>query len=101
MSRKRPREFSTSPKFHRVTWTQKRTRRGTVLAAEVIATSGSTQTPTRPKKHITSRQANFTRDQTPRSGEDIKEAIALPPIPIPDILAPKKDRRGKVWNTHP
>ena len=96
MSRKRPQEFSASPKYHRVGWTEKRTRRGPVLAAEVITTAGPVQTPTRPRKHIISKQAKFTQDQTPRSGEDIKEAITLPPIPIPDILAPKKARRGKV-----
>ena len=94
MSRKRPREFSTSPKFHRVTWAEKRTRRGTVLAAEVITASGSAQAPIRPKK--TSKHAKFTHDQTPRSSEDINEATFLPPIPVPDILAPKRDRRGKV-----
>jgi hypothetical protein len=94
MSRKRPREFSTSPKFHRVTWAEKRTRRGPVLAAEVVAASGSAQAPIRPKK--TSKHAKFTHDQTPRPSEDINEATFLPPIPAPDILAPKRDRRGKV-----
>jgi hypothetical protein len=94
MSRKRVREFSVSPKFHRVAWAEKQTRRGTVIAAEIIATSGSAQTPTRPRKQ--SKQARFTQDQTPRSGEDIHEALSLPPIPIPDILAPKKGKSGKV-----
>jgi hypothetical protein len=92
MSRKRPREFPTSPKFQRVTWAEKRTRRGTVVAAEVITASGSAQAPTRPKK--SSKQAKFTHGHTSRSGEDINETTFLPPIPIPDILAPKK--RGKV-----
>lgn len=96
MSKKRPREFSTSPKFQRVKWAEKRTRQGTVLSAQVIATPGSTQTPTRPKKHTTLRQPKFTQDQTPRSAEAINDATSLPPIPIPDLLAPKRDRRGKV-----
>jgi hypothetical protein len=91
MSRKRTREFSTSPKFQRVAWAEKRTRRGTVLAAEAHNHFRTAmQTPTRPKKHIPSKQAKFTQDQTPRSGGDIKEAISLPPIPTPAILAPKK-----------
>lgn len=93
MAKKRAREHSTSPKFHRVAWTEKRTRRGAVLAAEVI-TPGST--PVKPKKKTTSWNTGYSRDQTPILGEGIKAAMALPPIPAPEILAPKKGRSGKV-----
>ena len=96
MSRKRAREFSTLPKFQRVTWTKKQTRRGTVHSTEVITQAGSTETPKRPRKNIQSSQAKFTRDQTPRPGEAIEDAISLPPILMPDLLALKRDGRGKV-----
>ena len=94
MSRKRAREFSPPSKYVRVAWTEKRTRRGNVSAADIITTPGPAQTPTRPKKM--SKQVKFTLGETSRAGEVIIEAISLPPIPIPDILASKKDRRGKV-----
>ena len=108
---KRPREFSPSPKVkvHYVRWGRKETRRGPVLSAQAITPPGSaqtpsrpknppgpTQTPRRPKNHTTLRQPRFTQDQTPRSGEAIRDATSLPPIPVPDLLAPKRDRRGKV-----
>ena len=96
---KRPREFTSPPKFHYRRWDRKQTRRGPVLSAQVITPPGSTQTP-RPKKNTTLRQPKFTQDQTPRYGEAITDATSLPPIPIPDLLAPKRDRRGKVWDTH-
>ena len=96
MSRKRPREVSTSPKFQRVTWTKKQTRRGIVHSTEVITQAGSTETPKRPRKHIQSSQAKFTRDQTPRPAEAIEDAMSLPPILMPDLLVLQRERRGKV-----
>ena len=95
MSTKRPMEFTSPPKIHYVRWEGKQTRRGIVQTAEIIATQGPAQTPKRPKKPIKSKKAKFTQDQTPRSGQDNMEAISLPPIPTPDILAPKRNRRGK------
>jgi len=94
MAKKRTREHSTSPKFHRVTWAVKRTRRGAVLAAEVAPTPGSFATPVKQKKLTTLQRDKHS--QTPTSGEGIKTAMSLPPIPAPEILAPKRDRRGKV-----
>ena len=93
MSRKWAREFSTSPKFRHVAWAEKRTRWGTVLTAEVISTPGSLQTP---KKHNTLQSVKYSRDQTPTSGEGIKTAMSLPPIPAPDFLVPGKHKGGKV-----
>ena len=95
MSRKRVREHSTSPKFHHVVWTGKRTRRGAVLAVEVT-TQGSLRTPAKQKRHTTSQNTGYSRDQTPILGEGIKAAMSLPPIPAPEILAPKKGQAGKV-----
>ena len=99
---KRPREFSSSPKVkvHYVRWNRKRTRRGSILSAQVITPPRFTQTPRRPKNHTTPKQPKFTQDQTPRSGEAIRDATSLPPIPVPDLLAPKRDRRGKVCKIH-
>lgn len=96
MSKKRPREYSTSPKFHRITWAEKRTRQGAVLTAEVLTTPGSPATPTKPRKNAALRKVKYSQDQAPASGEGIKAAMSLPPIPAPEILAPKRDRRGKV-----
>ena len=76
-------------------WTAKRTRRGTVLAAEAITAPRSLATPSKPKKP-TLQRVKYSQDQTPTSGKGIKAAMSLPPIPAPEILAPKKDRRGKV-----
>lgn len=95
MSKKRMREHSASPKFHRVTWTQKRTRRGAVLTAEVI-TPGSLETPVKSRRHTILQNTGYSRDQTPILGEGIEEAMSLPPIPAPEILAPKKGQTGKV-----
>ena len=95
MSRKRIREHSTSPKFHRVTWAEKRTGQGPILAAQVIPQS-SPETPIKQRKHTTLQNTGYSRDQTPISGETIKEAMSLPPIPAPEILASKKGQRGKV-----
>jgi len=67
-----------------------------VLAAEVISTPGSPATPVKPKKHTTLHKVKYSQDQIPISGEGIKTAMSLPPIPAPEILAPKRDRRGKV-----
>ena len=89
MSRKWPREFSTSPKFHHIAWTEKQTRRGTVLTAELVTALGSPPTPIKPKKHPIFQKAKYSQDQTPTSGEGIETAMSLPPIPAPEILAPK------------
>ena len=94
MSKKRVREHSASPKFRHVTWAAKRTRRGTVFTAEVTAAASSPVTPVRPKKH-TALRAKYSQDKTPISS-GIEAAMSLPPIPAPEILAPKRDRRGKV-----
>ena len=40
----------------------------------------------------------YTQDQTPTTGEGIEAAMSLPPIPAPEILAPKRGWGGKVWN---
>jgi len=95
MSKKRIREHSTSPKFHRVAWTEKRTRRGAVLTAGVITAPDSLKTPTKPKRP-TLHRVKYSQDQTPTTGEGITAAMSLPPIPAPEILATKRDRRGKV-----
>ena len=97
MSRKRVQEHSASPKFHRVAWAEKRTRRGAVLTAEVITTPSSLKTPAKPKRHTTLHKVKDSQHQTPITSEGITAAMSLPPIPAPDILAPKRDRRGKVW----
>ena len=97
MSRKQTREHSTSPKFHHVAWTEKRTRQGAILTAEVI-TPSSPATPVKPRRHTTLQNTGLSRDQTPIPGGAIKEAMYLPPIPAPEILASKKGWRGKVWN---
>lgn len=91
MPKKRAREHSVSPTFHRIAWTRKRTRRGNVLIEEVV----SPNSPATPKQK---KMANtkYTRDQTPPSVRGIEEAMALPPIPAPDVFAPKKGRKGKV-----
>lgn len=97
MTKKRPQEFSTSPKAHCAVWRAKQTRWGTVHSAEIITQAGSTQTPKRPKKHIPSRKAKFTKDQTPIFGEAIEDAVFPPPIPMPDLTGLKKrGHRGKV-----
>ena len=101
MSKKRTREHSSSPKFRRVAWAEKRTRRGAVFTAEVIDTPASLETPVKPKKHATLQRVKYSQDQTPISGEGIETAMSLPPIPAPEILAPKRNRRGKVWNIYP
>ena len=95
MPKKRVQEHIASPKFHRVAWTGKRTRRGAVLAAEVI-TPGSPATPVKLKKYTTLQNTGYSQDQTPILGEGIKAAMSLPPIPAPEILAPKKGQAGKV-----
>ena len=89
------REHSTSPKFHRVAWAEKRTRRGAVLTAEVITAPASLKTPAKPKRH-TLHRVSHSQDKTPTTGKGITAAMSLPPIPAPEILAPKRDRRGKV-----
>jgi hypothetical protein len=94
--RKRPREHSSSPKYHRIAWTEKRTRRGAVLAAEVIPMPGYLETPVKPKRHLMSQKVKCSQDQTPISGKGIRTAMALPPIPALEILTSKRDRRGKV-----
>jgi hypothetical protein len=96
MSRKRTREHSTSPKFHHVPWAEKRTRQGSVFTAELVDTPGPLRTPVKSKKHATLQRVKFSQDQTPVSGEGIEAAMALPPIPALQILAPNRDRRGKV-----
>lgn len=96
MTKKRMREHSTSPKFHRVTWAEKRTRRGTVISAKVVTTPGSLQTPVKAKKHTSLHNTKYSQDQTPTAGEGIKVAMSLPPIPALEILASKKGRTGKV-----
>ena len=95
MSKKRAREHSTSPKFHRVAWTEKRTQWGAVLTADVV-TPSSLGTPAKPRRHTTLQDTGYSRDQTPVPGEGIQEAMSLPPIPAPEILAPKRGQRGKV-----
>ena len=94
MTKKRTREHSASPKFQRVEWT-KRTRRGAVLATE-LTTPNSPTTPVKPKKHTALQNTGYSQDQTPIPGEGIKAAMSLPPIPAPEILASKRERRGKV-----
>ena len=80
------------PQFHNVTWATKCTRRGVILAAEVVTTpsSPSLETPVKPKKHSASWSTKLSQDQTPIMGEGIKVAMSLPPIPAPKFLAPKK-----------
>lgn len=99
MPKRQTREHSTSPKVRRVTWAAKRTRRGTVFTAEATPMPGSPETPVKPKKHAASQKVKYSRDQTPITGEGIKAAMSLPPIPAPEILAPKRERRGKVQNS--
>ena len=96
MSKKRAREYSTSPKFQRVTWTEKRTRRGAVLTAEAV-TPSSQGTPTKPRRHAKLQRTGYSQDHSAGPGEAFQEAMSLPPIPAPEILAPKKGQRGKVW----
>lgn len=95
MSRKRTREHSTSPKVHRVAWAEKRTRRGAVFSAEVIAQS-SLETPKKIKRSTVPQNAKCSQDQTPIGSKGIEAAMSLPPIPAPEILAPKRGPRGKV-----
>ena len=97
MSRKRVREHSTSPQYHRVKWTVKRTRRGAILTAGAI-TPNSLETPVKSRRNTTLQDTGYSRDQTPIPGEGIEEAMSLPPIPAPEILAPKKGKSGKVQN---
>ena len=97
MSRKWTQEHSTSSKFHCVAWTEKWTRRGAILTAEVI-TPSSPATPVKPRRHTTLQNTGLSWDQTPIPGGAIKEAMSLPPIPAPEILTSKKGWRGKVWN---
>lgn len=92
MSRKRQREFSVSPKVKQITWRQKRTRRGVILAATPAAELQSPATPVAQTKQ----NVNYSRDQSYPPGEGIAAAMSLPPIPAPDILAPKKGQSGKV-----
>lgn len=96
MSKKRTREHSTSPKFHRVAWAGKRTRRGTVFTAEVTTTARSPVTPVKPMRPTVPGKIKDSLDQKSVSGKGIEAAMSLPPIPAPEILAPKRDRRGKV-----
>ena len=95
MTKKRVREHSTSPKFHRVAWTGKRTRRGTVFSAEVI-TPSSQATPVKSKRYLAPNDPKYSQDQTPTAGRGIETAMSLPPIPAPEILASKKKWKGKV-----
>jgi len=95
MSRKRLREHSVSPKVHRVTWAEKRTRRGPVLTVKDI-TPGSITTPVKAKRLTASHGVKHSQNNTPVTEGGIKVAMSLPPIPAPDILASKRDRRGKV-----
>jgi hypothetical protein len=81
-----------------VAWGEKRTRRGAVFSSEVITTPRVLETPVKPKKHTVLKSVKYYRDQTPTVDDGIKAAMSLPPIPAPEILAPKRERRGKVWN---
>jgi len=92
---KRGLEHSVSPKVHRVAWNKKQTRRGAVLTAEVI-TSTSLKTPAKRRRLAMVQNTGHSQDQTPIPGEGIQEAMSLPPIPAPEILAPKKGQKGKV-----
>jgi hypothetical protein len=95
MSRKRIREHSTSPKFHRVAWAEKRTRRGNVSTPQVI-TQSLPGTPVNPKRFTALQNVKYSQDKTPTAGKGIEVAMSLPPIPAPEILAPKKKTKGKV-----
>ena len=98
MAKKRMREHSTSPKFRHVTWAEKQTRRGTVLSAKDITTPSSLQKPVKAKKLTALHNTKYSQDQTPMTGERIKAAMSLSPIPAPEVLASKKGRTGKVWH---
>jgi len=50
----------------------------------------------KPKRLAVSHGVKHAQDYTPTIDEGIKAAMSLPPIPAPDILASKRDRRGKV-----
>lgn len=95
MTRKRVREQSSSPKFQRVAWATKQTRRGPSFSAEVV-TPSSLETPKKQKRPKVSHKVKYSQDQTPIAGKGIEAAMSLPPIPAPEILAPKKGPKGKV-----
>lgn len=88
---KRKREFSVSPKVKQVTWREKKTRRGIVLAATPVSGQplGTPMTQAR-------RNSNYSRDQSLLPGEGIEAAMSLSPIPAPEFHAPKKAQSGKV-----
>jgi len=77
---------------------RKKKQGGSVFAAEVVTGSKSPQTPVRPTKHIALQSIKHSQDRTPLSlpGEGIKAAMSLPPIPAPEILDPKRKKKGKV-----
>ena len=95
MSKKQVREHSTSPQYHHVKWTAKRTQRGAILTAGVV-TPTSLETPVKSRRSTMLQDTGYSRNQTPIPGEGIEEAMSLPPIPAPGILAPKKRKSGKV-----
>lgn len=55
-----------------------------------------TTTPTKQKGSVMSHKIKFSQDETPITDEGIEVAMSLPPIPAPEILSSKRDRRGKV-----
>jgi hypothetical protein len=94
LPKKRRRELSTSPKIHRVKWTEKRTRRGTVLAAKLV--SPSIKTPVKSIDQPLQEYTNSLVDRRPPLSKGIIAAMSLPPIPAPEHIASTKQRRGKV-----
>ena len=93
---KRRREHSTSPKVHHVSWSEKKTRRGTVLAPTYVSASQPLKTPAKQQRSALPQNTKPSHQKPISKG--ISEAMSLPPIPAPEILAPKRDRRGKVWD---
>ena len=91
-SKKRAREHSVSPKFHRVRWSEKKTRRGTILAPTLVPQSQSPKTPTKSKIRATAQGAKPSQGHRLPLSEGIEAAMSLPPIPAPEIFAPKKGR---------
>ena len=59
------------------------------------ATPTAEQPPATPVAQ-TRQNVNYSRDQSFLYGEGIEAAMTLPPIPAPEILAPKKGQSGKV-----
>ena len=53
-------------------------------------------TPVKPMRPTVPGKIKDSLDQKSVSGKGIEAAMSLPPIPAPEILAPKRDRRGKV-----